>query len=248
MQYSSGSFSGTQQVTELDIKAQADAKKAQELARFFKTGAGEYGVGDKFLGLVVPKSRKIANDNYKNMSLDAIVELLRSEWHEERQIALFMLVARFKEGDEGERCQIYKIYLTNLQYINNWDLVDCSAGYIVGWYAYDHREVIDILDDLASSPSLWSRRIAVIATMYFVIKGDMLVPMNMVDRLLEDDQDLIQKANGWVLREVGKHAGSDILIEYLKDNYSRMPRTTLRYAIEKFEPVTRKNYLNGIFD
>lgn len=247
MKFGAGSFAGTKSDIKSEILAEADSEKALVLAGFFKTADGEYGEGDKFLGLVVPKCRKIAGDHYLKLTLDQITKLLQSEWHEERQIALFMLVLRFSKSDINGQTQIYNLFLDNTRYINNWDLVDCNAPQIVGRYIFDHPSLQPTLDKLAKSDLLWDRRIAVISTFYFIVKGDPEPTMRIVEKLLVNQHDLIQKANGWMLREVGKQINEKLLIDFLRSNYDRIPRTTLRYAIEKFSSSTRARYLAGQF-
>ena len=248
MRYGTGSFIGDETDIKSDILAAADPQKATDLAWFFKTGPGEYGEGDKFLGLIVPKCRKIAASYYKKSSLDQITELLHSQWHEERQIALFMLVLQFANADATLQRQIYDIFLSNTRYINNWDLVDCNSPRIVGKYIYDNPKLQSTLDKLAGSKLLWDRRIAVISTLYFIVNGDPEPTLRIVTKLLTDKHDLIQKANGWMLREVGKRIDEKLLIDFLRDHYDQMPRTTLRYAIEKFSPATRAKYVLGRFN
>ncbi|MEI7918190.1 MAG: DNA alkylation repair protein [Candidatus Saccharibacteria bacterium] len=232
-----------------EITANANPEKAVILQRFFKTGAGQYGEGDKFLGLVVPICRKISKKYYKDLSLNSIEQLLHSPWHEERQIALFMLVLQFDKADADKQKHIFDLFLNNTRYINNWDLVDCNTPRVVGRYIYEHQQLLPTLDKLADSNSLWERRIAILSTMYFtVIGGDPTPTLRIVKKLLTDNHDLIQKANGWMLREVGKRIDETILIDFLRQNYDHMPRTTLRYAIEKFKPAVRTKYLAGNFN
>lgn len=232
-----------------EITSNANPEKAAILQRFFKTGAGQYGDGDKFLGLVVPICRKISKKYYKYLSLDSIEKLLQSPWHEERQIALFVLVLQFDKADKSKQKQIFDLFLDNTKYINNWDLVDCNTPRIIGRYIYEHQQLLPMLDKLSDSKSLWERRIAILSTMYFtVIGGDPTPTLRIVEKLLADNHDLIQKANGWMLREVGKRIDETILVDFLKQHYNQMPRTTLRYAIEKFKPVVRSRYLVGNFN
>ena len=247
MKYGSGSFVGKAPNIKSDIMSQANPEKAIILARFFKTADGEYGDGDRFLGLIVPKCREIAKTYYKDLSLNDIKTLLHSEWHEERQIALFILVLQFNIADKSKQKEIFDLYLDNTKYINNWDLVDCNSPRIVGKYIYDNQQYISILDRLAASKLLWDRRIAVISTLYFIVQGDPTPTLRIVEELLSDNHDLIQKANGWMLRELGKRVDEKLLIDFLKQHYDRIPRTTLRYAIEKFSPSTRARYLAGNF-
>lgn len=230
-----------------DLGNLADETRASNLSWFFKTGPGDYGEGDKFLGIKVPEIRKIAK-LYRGLDMSDLAKLIKSPWHEERLCALLILVDQFKRADKDKRTAIYLFYLSNTIYINNWDLVDLSCRDIVGWYIYDNPEHLSTLTKLAKSKLLWDRRIAVISTFYFVGKGDPGPSIDMVNILLTEEHDLIQKANGWVLREVGKRIDSILLVDYLRDNYDRMPRTTLRYAIERFPETSRRKYRQGKFD
>lgn len=225
-----------------DLKKLADPQKAKISQRFFKTGKGEYGEGDVFLGISVPQSRKIAV-NYKDLPLSDVLTLLKSIIHEERLIALLLLVHNFKKGDDRERKEIYEFYLQNTKYVNNWDLVDLSADKIVGEYLYD--KPITILIKLARSPNIWERRIAMIATYAFIKSKKHEEALKIAEILINDTHDLIQKAVGWMLREVGKRVSKEVEEEFLKKYYRTMPRTSLRYAIEHFSEDKRKAYLTG---
>jgi len=209
--------------------------------RFFKTGRGQYGEGDIFLGIRVPVLRRLA-EKYDGIKIDQALLLLRSEYHEERLLALFLLVNRFKKTSKQEKKAIFDLYLKNTRYINNWDLVDCSAEHIVGAFLRERDR--GVLYDLARAASLWERRIAIMATFHFIKRNEFVDTMNIAEILLADRQDLIHKAAGWMLREVGKR---DLSVEedFLKKHYQKMPRTMLRYAIEKFPETIRKNYLHG---
>ncbi|MBI2613282.1 MAG: DNA alkylation repair protein [Candidatus Levybacteria bacterium] len=222
-----------------EIKKAADPKKAEVSQRFFKTGRGEYAEGDVFLGITVPESRKIAI-KFKDISFTEIVKLLRSKIHEERLIALLVLVNNFNMGDEKMQEKIYKFYLKNIKYINNWDFVDLSADKIVGGYLI--RKQKDILFRLAKSKNIWKRRISIIATYYFIKNNKFEETLKISEILLFDNHDLIQKAVGWMLREVGNR---DLKMEigFLNKHYKKMPRTMLRYAIEKFPKKHRMLYL-----
>ena len=219
----------------------SNPKIAEHSLRFFKTGPGEYGEGDVFLGIRVPVTRKVAR-KFRELSLDQILKLLKSKFHEERLLALFMLVALFKKGDDIEKKNIYNAYLGHTDSINNWDLVDGSAHQIVGGYLFerDRRP----LYKLVKSKSLWERRISMIATYTFIKKNDFVDTLKLSEILLPDEEDLIHKAVGWMLREVGK---LDLEVEekFLQKHYKKMPRTMLRYAIEKFEEKKRQGYLQG---
>jgi len=223
-----------------DLEELSDPLKAKILQRFFKTGKGQYGEGDIFLGIQVPISRKIAR-KYSSLKVDDVISLLKSPVHEERLVALFIIVNQFEKGNEKIKENIFKKYLENTRYINNWDLVDLSADRIVGDYLYEKPR--DILYILARSANLWERRIAVMATFNFIKKGSFEDTLKISSMLLNDSHDLIQKAVGWMLREVGKRCSKEVLEEFLKSNYKKMPRTMLRYAIEKFPKELRQNYL-----
>jgi len=228
-----------------ELRAAADKEKATFFPRFFKAGPGQYAEGDKFLGVKVPAQRQIAK-NYSALSLSQLDSLIKSEWHEERLTALFVLVRKFQKGNSLEQEKIYKFYLAHTEYVNNWDLVDSSSAYIVGPWLDDRPEKMRVLVKLAHSSSLWEKRISMLATFYYINKckraDEALV---VADILLNDSHDLIQKAVGWMLREIGKRVGRQTLVDYLLPRYKTMPRTTLRYAIEHFDPETRKKYLQG---
>lgn len=217
--------------------------KAIILSRFFKTGKGEYAEGDIFLGLTVPISRKISKEYYL-LDIFEIEKLLHSKFHEARLVALLILIARF-EKNENEREKIYELYLRNTKYINNWDLVDLSAPHIVGGFLLNHSDR-SVLRGLANSKSLWERRISILSTLRFIVeKKEYKDVFGVSEILLRDDHELIQKGVGWMLREVGKRISQDIEEDFLKKHYKKMPRTMLRYAIERFEESTRKKYLLG---
>lgn len=226
-----------------EIRKSANPHKAKLLSRYFKTGKGEYGYGDKFLGLTVLQCRQLAK-RYINLSLDEIKKLLHSKIHEERMIAVMLLVARFQKGDGREKKKIYQFYLDNAKHINNWDLIDGSADKIVGGYLLDKKDR-SFLVRLANSKSLWERRMAIIATYQFIKDGKSAWTFKIAKILLNDEHDLIHKAVGWMLREVGNKIGRKKEEEFLKKHYKIMPRTALRYAIEKFPETLRKIYLNG---
>lgn len=221
-----------------DIRKQADPKKAKILQGFFKTGKGDYAEGDRFLGLTVPISRSIAK-RYPSLPLADITTLLKSPIHEERFIALVLLVDRYKKGDQKTRKRIFDLYLKHTRYINNWDLVDTSAGYIVGPTVTRAQ-----LDRLATSTLLWERRIAMIACFDRIVRGDSRDALRVARLLLHDPHDLIHKAVGWMLREVGKRCSEKTLRAFLDEHAHEMPRTMLRYAIEKFSKQEQKHYLS----
>ncbi len=224
------------------LKKLANPKKAIGVARFFKTGKGEYGEGDIFLGITVPQIRIVAKQ-CKDLSLKEIEKLLQSTIHEERLLALIILVNQFKKADEDKQKQIFDLYLSNTKYINNWDLVDVSAEYIIGGYLINRSKTI--LKKLALSTSIWERRIAIIATFQFIKQKQHEHTFIIAKILLKDDHNLIHKAVGWMLREVGKRISEAIEETFLQQHYQQMPRTMLRYAIERFEEKKRKKYLNG---
>lgn len=224
------------------LKKLANPKKAIGVARFFKTGKGEYGEGDIFLGITVPQIRIVAKQ-CKDLSLKEIQKLLQSTIHEERLLALIILVNQFKKADEDKQKQIFDLYLSNTKYINNWDLVDVSAEYIIGGYLINRSKTI--LKKLALSTSIWERRIAIIATFQFIKQKQHEHTFIIAKILLKDDHNLIHKAVGWMLREVGKRISEAIEETFLQQHYQQMPRTMLRYAIERFEEKKRKKYLNG---
>ncbi len=227
-----------------DLRASINHEKAAFFPRFFKAGPGQYAEGDKFLGVTVPEQRKIAK-KYKDLPLKNIESLIQSPWHEERLTGLFILIQHFLRADELGKKEIYDFYVSHTAYINNWDLVDSSAGYIVGGYLADKPEKMTVLRGLASSELLWDRRIAMIATLAYIVKGQANEALEIAEILLYDKHDLIQKAVGWMLREIGKRCDRQLLIDFLAKHYKTMPRTTLRYAIEHFDTPTRKKYLLG---
>lgn len=221
----------------------ADSKKASAQARFFKTGKGEYGEGDQFLGVAVPTLRKIAKEN-ADLSLKEITKLLRSPFNDERSVALFILVLQFQKGDESTRKSIIDFYLKNLLWVNNWNLVDLSAPSLLGVYLQDQDRTL--LKTLSKSPILWERRVAIVSTYGLIRVDEFKDTLLICERLLGDKEDLIHKACGWMLREVGKRDEAT-LTAFLNKHATRMPRTMLRYAIEKFTPKKRQFYLDQKF-
>ena len=219
----------------------ASKKKAKELQCFFKTGPGEYGEGDIFVGVTVPNIRKVAKE-YSNSVVADLVLLLKSPIHEERLLALLIMVEQFNRGSESERRALFNLYLKHTKNINNWDLVDLSAHRIIGAFLFDKNR--QILERFAKSKILWERRIAVLSTFYFIGQGEYAFSLKISKLLLKDEEDLIHKAVGWMLREIGKR---DLKAEedFLKVHYRNMPRTMLRYAIERFPESRRKAYLLG---
>jgi 3-methyladenine DNA glycosylase AlkD len=223
-------------------RASADPDRAANLQRFFKTGPGEYGEGDCFLGLNVPAVRGLVR-RFESLSLAGIRSLLRSRYHEERLLALLLLVRRYRRGDAAARDAVFDLYLRETRYINNWDLVDLSAGDIVGRHLRegDRSRVYR----LAKSRSLWERRIAMIATFDWIRCDDFADTLAVAEVLLGDREDLIHKASGWMLREVGKR-DADALRAFLRRHAHVMPRTMLRYAIERFPEAERQRWLRSV--
>lgn len=225
-----------------ELTALGHAETAAFLQKFFKTGPGEYGAGDLFRGIRVPALRQLVK-TYQSIPLPAIVELLHSPFHEDRLLALLLLVRLYAKGNTTQRSQLYELYLNNTQFINNWDLVDSSAEQIVGAYLWDKDRAP--LYTLAASNSLWERRIAIMATFHFIKRNDFAPTLALAERLLTDREDLMHKAVGWMLREVGKR-NLEAEIGFLKAHCRQMPRTMLRYAIEKFPEAERQQYLKGL--
>jgi 3-methyladenine DNA glycosylase AlkD len=227
-----------------EIYSHRDKNRAKSSAWYFKTGKGEYGEGDKFMGISCPKMRNIAK-KYIDISLKEIEHLLKSKWHEQRQIGLFILSYRYKKADQKTKKEIVDFYLQNTKYINNWDLVDLSAPNILGDFLFNFPptpRIGEILLKLVRSKNLWEQRIAIISTFAFIRKGDIKWSIKIAKIFLNHEHDLIHKAVGWMLREVGK---KDVkaLRKFLDVNISKMPRTMLRYAIEKFPENLRLKYL-----
>ncbi len=235
-------MSGGARVIERRLRALGDRDRATHSLRFFRTGPGDYGEGDRFLGLTVPQIRALARE-HRDASLDALEQLLQSPWHEARLLALVILVEQHRRGDAALRDAIHQLYLRNTHRVNNWDLVDCSAAEIVGAHLRDADR--SLLATLARSASLWERRMAMIATADYIRRGDFRDALRVAAILLDDAHDLIHKACGWMLREVGKR---DQAAEerFLRKYARRMPRTMLRYAIERFPERLRRQYLAGI--
>ena len=229
-----------QEQVKAELEKLSDPERAMNLQRFFKTGKGEYGEGDVFIGVRVPDQRRIAKKN-RNISLSDVLELLRSEIHEHRLTALFILTEQFNKGDEEARQRIVDLYLRNTANVNNWDLVDSSAHKILGVWLVDKPR--GVLYDLARSESLWERRISIISTFAFIQRDDLVDALALAGVLVGDEHDLIHKASGWVLREVGKK-DQLVLEEFLLEHFETMPRTMLRYAIERL-PEERRSFYMG---
>ncbi|HWZ50668.1 MAG TPA: DNA alkylation repair protein [Granulicella sp.] len=223
-----------------EVGALKEPERALFLERFFRTGAGEYAEGDRMLGLSVPDQRVIAKA-FRGLPLDEVRRLLGSEFHEHRLIALLILVDQHKRADDAGRRVLHRFYLENLAGVNNWDLVDTSAAELVGEHLEEDPAV---LAGLVDSPVLWHRRIAMVSTFAELRKGRTALTFRVAERLLGDQHDLIHKATGWLLREAGKRSQEDLL-EFLRKQYARLPRTTLRYAIERLDALDRRQWLLG---
>lgn len=226
-----------------EINSKKNDDKARIYQRFFKTGKGEYGEGDKFLGLTVPEQREIAK-RHADADFDDIKELIYSEFHEHRAVGFFILAYKYEKSDETGRKKIVDFYLEHKWQGNNWDLVDCIADKILGKYLIDKDK--STLYGLAESENLWDRRISIISTFEFIKNNKFEDTLKISKILLKDMHDLIHKAVGWMLREVGKR-DQNILEKFLKENYDYIPRTTLRYAIERFDKEKRENFLKKKF-
>lgn len=223
------------------LKKLSSSKNAEVLKRFFKTGKGQYGEGDIFYGIKVPETRAVAR-LYSKLPLQECSTLLKAKVHEERLLALMIMGLQFRKGTEEQKKKIYSFYIKHLRYVNNWDLVDSSAHIIAGAYLFDKSR--EPLYRLARSQNLWEKRVAIIATFWFIRLNDFSDTLRISEILLDDEHDLIHKAVGWMLREVGKR---DLKTEqkFLANHYKKMPRTMLRYAIEKFPEALRLRYLKG---
>jgi len=225
-----------------ELEKISNPTQAEKLQRFFKTGKREYGAGDIFLGIKVPDQRKISS-NYQNLSLKEIGQLLDSKIHEHRLTALFILIKKYEKADDKEKNKIFDFYLKQTKNINNWDLVDVSAPKIVGDYLVTRPK--KILYKLAKSKNLWEKRIAVLSCYAFIKNNDFSDTLKISKILIKDKYDLIHKAVGWMLREIGKR-NQKIEEEFLKKHCDQMPRVMLRYAIEKFDENKRKFYLKKL--
>lgn len=222
------------------MRVRANKRSAALLARFFKTGPGQYGAGDAFLGLNMPTQRAIARQ-YRDLPIKEIEKLLPSKFHEERMVALLIIVDQFERANDENGCaRLYKVYLKNIKWINSWDLVDVTTPKVVGAYLSSHSR--SVLYTLACSKNIWERRIAVLATFWFIRDRDYKDALKIAELLLGDEHDLIHKAAGWMLREIGKR-DVKVLRKFLDTHAAKMPRTMLRYAIEHFSPSVRGKYL-----
>lgn len=224
-----------------DLQKYSDKRKAKIVQRFFKTGPGEYAEGDIFLGITVPMLR-ILSKRYQGLAFNETLQLLKSRIHEERLLSLLILILKYRKGDLPEKERIYKAYLNHSKYVNNWDLVDVSAKHIIGDFLKDKDRTP--LYKLARSDSLWERRIAILSTFHFIENNDFEDTLKIAEILISDPHDLIHKAVGWMLREVGKR-DKDSEERFLKKYYTAMPRTMLRYAVERFPESKRQAYLKG---
>lgn len=224
-----------------ELELLGDPQTATFSQRFFKTGPGEYGEGDVFRGIRVPVLRKVAQ-NHNQLSPSETWKLLHSPYHEDRVVALLILIHHYARGNDAVRTQVYESYLKHARLVNNWDLVDCSAPQIVGAHLWEKDR--EVLYKLARSSNLWERRIAILATLYFIKRGEVADTLKLALVLLSDSEDLIHKAAGWMLREVGKR-DLESVEAFLREHYQRMPRTMLRYAIERFPERKRLRYLKG---
>ena len=223
------------------LRKLGNKEKAEVLQGFFKTGPGEYGEGDIFLGIKVPEIRRLVKE-YHEIPLKEIKQLLKSPFHEERLLALLILVRVYSKGNQSEKKGIYELYLKSTRYINNWDLVDLTAEHIVGDFLMNRSR--RPLYKLAKSADLWERRISILSTFHFIKRDEFSDTLKIAEMLLSDEEDLIYKAVGWMLREVGKrHLPTEE--KFLKKHYKTMPRTMLRYAIERFPEAKRQRYLKG---
>lgn len=224
-----------------ELKSYSNPAKAEHSKRFFKSGPGEYGEGDKFLGITVPNQRKVAR-KFKNMELNEVQKLLQNEYHEARLTAVMLLVYKIEKANEHVFEEVVQFYLKNLRYVNNWDIVDSSCHQILGRFLFNKER--DLLYELAQSEDIWKKRIAIITCYYFIKRDDFKDALKIAEILLNDDHDLIHKAVGWMLREIGNR-NLDAETQFLDQYFKNMPRTMLRYAIEKFDEPLRKHYLHG---
>jgi 3-methyladenine DNA glycosylase AlkD len=226
----------------LELRRKSSKTRARTNARYFKMGTGEYGEGDISIGVTVPDNRRLAKKFAYHLSLDQIRELLRSPIHEERLCALLISVYRYEKASDAEQKQIVGYLLKNTQYINNWDLVDSCAPYCIGAYVFKTEKNFNTLRSLARSRSLWERRIAIVATLYHIRQNEFLPTHYIAERLINDPHDLIHKATGWMLREMGKRDRQE-LVKFLDQHHAALPRTALRYSLEHFNHRERAHYM-----
>lgn len=237
-------MSSTAHMVEEALKERGSADDAAFLQRFFKTGDGQYGAGDVFIGVRVPATREVCKQ-FSDLSLDETEKLLASPIHECRLAAVILLTKQYAKADESEKQTIYDFYLKGLYdgRINNWDIVDSSAEFIVGEHLRTRPR--DILFELAKSDSIWQRRVAMVSTFQFIKNGDPSTSILIAEKLLHDKHDLIQKAVGWMLREIGKRVDRKVLLQFLDEHAHEMPRTMLRYSIEHLPPEQKAHYMAG---
>ena len=224
-----------------EIKNSSNKEFAEHHQIFFKTAKGEYGEGDMFYGLKVPTIRTIAKKHWEQINIERIEELLQDPYHEVRLAALFLMILKYEKGTNETKEEIINLYLSNTKFINNWDLVDLSAPKIIGKYAYENEKP-EIIYNLANENSLWPERIAVIASLYYIKKSDFSIILNLSEKFLLHEHDLMRKAVGWMLREMGK-IELEPLYKFLDKHYKVMPRTMLRYSIERLSPDKRAYYM-----
>jgi 3-methyladenine DNA glycosylase AlkD len=230
----------TAQDAQQALRKVARPDRVESTKRFFKAYPGGYSEGDEFLCCSVPATRLVAKDFYK-LPLPELSKLISSRWHDDRLLALIILVRQYEKGSEVGRRAVYDFYIKHLAHVNNWDLVDTSAGQIVGEHLRDRPR--DLLEKLAHSDNLWERRVSMVSTFQFLKNGDPTTTLLIAEILLHDSHDLIQKAVGWMLREMGKRVDRAVLLEFLDQHAHEMPRTMLRYSIEHLPPVQRTRYM-----
>lgn len=224
-----------------EIQSYADIDKAAHMQRFFKTGKGEYAEGDLFYGLTTPAVRAIVKKYYKAISFQEVEELLHNPYHEVRSVALLILVELYSKGNHELKNEIYKLYIKNVEYINNWDLVDITCSKIVGCHIYENKDYSDVRK-LSDSKHLWSERISVVSQYYLIKRGDFSLLLEFSEKFLTHKHDLMHKAVGWMLREMGK-VDVNSLYDFLDKYHKVMPRTMLRYSLEKLTPDKKKYYM-----
>lgn len=227
-----------------ELKTYASSQRKTTNEHFFKTGEGEYSQHDIFIGVCMPDIRKIAKKYYHNTDFDEISKLLNNKIHEVRHLGLILLVNKYQAGDKEK---VFKYYLENTHAVNNWDLVDTSTPQILGDYVFLHQDKLDVLYQYAKSENLWLKRMAIVATFSLIKQSEFSPTLNIAKALLHDKHDLIHKAVGWMLREVYKK-NANTAEQFLKQNYAQLPRTTLRYAIERMNEHKRQAYLRGDFN
>lgn len=227
-----------------ELKQLSNKEKALILKRFFKTGASEYGEGDIFIGVTVPNQRIVAKKYYLEISFEELRELINSKIHEHRLCACIILIYKFKKTKvEAEKTKIYKFLIKNISKLNNWDLVDITCPKIIGSYIFNNKRELDKIYSWSKSNNLWLKRISILSLFYFIKKNEFNEVLTVIKTLLNDKHDLIHKANGWMLREIAK-IDQALVEEFIIKHYANIPRTTIRYSIERFDEKKRKYYLN----